>query len=78
MDTSPSAIDAVLDATRETDVDRVVIVGGAGSLKVDENTELLDTPDFPEEFREEVEAGREPEMGHVPATPTGPSVVPLS
>lgn len=53
-----SAIDAVLEATEETDVDRVVIVGGAGSLKVNGDTELLDTPDFPEEFREEAEAGR--------------------
>jgi putative NADH-flavin reductase len=26
---------------------------------VDEDTELLDTPDVPEEFREETEAGRE-------------------
>jgi len=57
-DTYLAAIDAVLDATQESDVDRVVIVGGAGSLKVDERTELLDTPDFPEEFREEAEAGR--------------------
>lgn len=53
-----SAIDAVLGAAQETDVERVVIVGGAGSLKVDGDTELLDTPDFPEEFRGEAEAGR--------------------
>jgi putative NADH-flavin reductase len=53
-----SAIETVLEVTRETDVDRVVIVGGAGSLKVDEDTELLDTPDFPEEYRDEAEAGR--------------------
>jgi len=54
-----SAIATVLEVTQETDVERVVIVGGAGSLKVNGDTELLDTPDFPEEFREEAEAGRE-------------------
>lgn len=49
----------MLDTAQKTDVDRLVAVGGAGRLKVDEDTELLDTPDVPEEFREEAEAGRE-------------------
>lgn len=52
------AIRSVLTAEQQSDAERVLIVGGAGSLKVDENTELLDTPDFPDEYRDEAEAGR--------------------
>lgn len=58
VNTYLSAINSVLEVTQETDVQRVVIVGGAGSLKVDGDTELLDTPDFPDEIRDEAEAGR--------------------
>lgn len=52
------AIRSVLNATQQSDAERVLIVGGAGSLKVSEDTELLDTPDFPDEYRDEAEAGR--------------------
>lgn len=52
------AIRAVLNAQQQSNAERVLIVGGAGSLKVDGDTELLDTPDFPEEYRDEAEAGR--------------------
>lgn len=53
------AIRTLLDVTRRSAVGRVLIVGGAGSLKADGDTELLDTPGFPEEYREESEVGRE-------------------
>lgn len=52
------AIRSALNATRTSDAERVLIVGGAGSLKVSEDTELLDTTDFPDEYRDEAEAGR--------------------
>ncbi|KQB85263.1 NAD(P)H-binding protein [Corynebacterium oculi] len=35
---------------------RVIVVGGAGGLQADENTLLVDTPDFPEEYRAEARA----------------------
>ena len=59
VDTYLNAIRTVLDATKRSDVQRVLIVGGAGSMKVSSDTELLDTSDFPDEYREEAEAGRE-------------------
>lgn len=52
-------IRATLDAAQRSDADRVLIVGGAGSLKVSPDTELVDTPDFPEEWKDEALAGRE-------------------
>lgn len=57
-DTYFQAIRSVLNASHQSDAERVLIVGGAGSLKVDGDTELLDTPDFPDEYRDEAEAGR--------------------
>lgn len=58
VDTYLAAIRAILDVQQRTDPERVIIVGGAGSLKVGGDTELLDTPDFPDAHREEAEAGR--------------------
>src|SRR5262249_1699794 len=40
--------DAVLDGVRAGRVRRLVIVGGAGSLQVDEDTLLMDTPAVPD------------------------------
>jgi hypothetical protein len=48
--------DAVLDGLRSAGVDRVVIVGGAGSLEVAPGTALLDTPDFPADYKPEAAA----------------------
>ncbi|WP_157246206.1 NAD(P)-dependent oxidoreductase [Nonomuraea typhae] len=44
---------AVLAALRTAGVDRLVIVGGAGSLEVAPGTRLVDTPDFPEIYKKE-------------------------
>ena len=59
VETYLEAIRATLDAVRRSDAERALIVGGAGSLEIEPGLELLDTPEFPEEFKSEAEAGRE-------------------
>ncbi len=41
---------SLVNACKNADV-RLIAVGGAGSLRVNENTQLIDTPDFPEAYR---------------------------
>lgn len=41
----------IQDAVKIAGVKRLIVVGGAGSLYVDENTQLIDTDEFPEEFK---------------------------
>ena len=48
--------DAVLDGVRAGSVRRVLIVGGAGSLQVDEDTLLKDTPAVPDPVKPEAQA----------------------
>jgi uncharacterized protein len=48
--------DAVLDGVREGGVHRMVVVGGAGSLQVDKDTLLKDTPAVPEPIKPEAQA----------------------
>lgn len=48
--------DAVLDGVRAGGVRRMVIVGGAGSLQVDQDTLLKDTPAVPDQVKPEAEA----------------------
>jgi uncharacterized protein len=48
--------DAVLDGVRAGGVHRMVVVGGAGSLQVDKNTLLKDTPAVPEPVKPEAQA----------------------
>ncbi|XVQ13561.1 NAD(P)-dependent oxidoreductase [Spirillospora sp. CA-255316] len=43
----------VLDAMRKAGVKRLVVVGGAGSLEVAPGVRLVDTPDFPPEYKGE-------------------------
>jgi putative NADH-flavin reductase len=50
---------AVAAAAMKTDVRRIVIVGGAGSLSVKPGLELLATPDFPAGWRDLALAHRE-------------------
>ncbi len=57
FDGGPSA-DALLDAVRQAGVPRWLVVGGAGSLETAPGIALLDTPDFPDAYRAEAEAGR--------------------
>jgi len=48
--------DAVLDGVRAGGVRRMVIVGGAGSLQVDQDTLLKDTPAVPDPVKPEAQA----------------------
>jgi hypothetical protein len=48
---------SVVDGLRRAGVKRLVIVGGAGSLEVASGLRLIDTPDFPEEFKPEASQG---------------------
>ncbi|KPM52159.1 hypothetical protein CcI49_35270 [Frankia sp. CcI49] len=45
------ATGGLIDGLRKTDVRRLVVLGGAGSLRVAPGTILLDTPHFPEMWR---------------------------
>jgi uncharacterized protein len=48
---------SLVDGLRRADVKRLVIVGGAGSLEVAPGLRLMDTPDFPDEFKAEASQG---------------------
>jgi putative NADH-flavin reductase len=48
---------ALLEGARRAGVRRVIVVGGAGSLEVSPGVRLLDTPDFPAEYRQEAVQG---------------------
>jgi putative NADH-flavin reductase len=49
---------ALIDGLRVAGVTRVVVVGGAGSLRVGPGLDLVDTPDFPEMYKKESLAAR--------------------
>ena len=42
---------AVLQATKNAVVPRLLVVGGAGSLEIAPGVQLVDTPQFPEEYK---------------------------
>lgn len=44
-------IRSIIDATNAAGVSRLMVVGGAGSLEVAPGTLLIDSPDFPEEYK---------------------------
>jgi uncharacterized protein len=45
------AAESLLEGMQQAGVVRLIIVGGAGSLKTESGEWLMDTPGFPEEFR---------------------------
>ncbi|QOL79674.1 NAD(P)-dependent oxidoreductase [Pseudooceanicola spongiae] len=47
----------LLHAVQSSDVPRYLVVGGAGSLEVAPGVKLIDSPDFPDAYRAEAEAG---------------------
>ncbi|MFJ1300237.1 NAD(P)-dependent oxidoreductase [Pseudomonadota bacterium AL_CKDN230030165-1A_HGKHYDSX7] len=47
----------VLAAVREAGVPRLLVVGGAGSLEIAPGKRLIDSPDFPAEYKAEASAG---------------------
>jgi len=50
---------AVIDGAKRADVQRLLWVGGAGSLFVAPGVQLVDTPQFPAEYRTEAQAARD-------------------
>ena len=50
---------AILDGTKQAGVKRVLVVGGAGSLFVAPGLQLVDTPQFPAEWKQGALAARE-------------------
>ncbi|WP_372528617.1 NAD(P)-dependent oxidoreductase [Piscinibacter sp.] len=53
------AVRAIVDGVKRSGVKRVLLVGGAGSLFVAPGVQLVDTPQFPAEYRTEAQAARE-------------------
>jgi hypothetical protein len=51
-------IEALLRAAKGVGVQRLLMVGGAGSLEVSPGVQLVDTPTFPEAYKAEALAGR--------------------
>ena len=51
--------EAIIAATRTAGVARLLVVGGAGSLYLAPGLQLLDSPDFPAEYREGAEGARQ-------------------
>ncbi|WP_206022411.1 NAD(P)-dependent oxidoreductase [Pseudoflavitalea sp. G-6-1-2] len=51
--------DAILRATREAGVPRLLVVGGAGSLEIAPGKQLVDTPEFPEAYKAGATAARD-------------------
>ena len=52
-------IRSIIGAVKDADVQRLLVVGGAGSLEVAPGLQLLDTPDFPAMYRPSAEGARE-------------------
>lgn len=46
------AADSLLEGMRDAGLERLIVVGGAGSLKTESGEWLMDTADFPEDFRQ--------------------------
>ena len=54
--TDPNSLIAAL---KRSGVDRLLVVGGAGSLEVAPGVQLVDTPEFPDEYKSEAIPGRD-------------------
>ena len=52
------AVRSIIDGVKRSGVKRVLLVGGAGSLYVAPGVQLVDTPQFPAEYRTEAQAAR--------------------
>lgn len=58
-DRLPSITQALITVARAADVRRLVAVGGAGSLEVAPNVQLIDLPDFPAAYKPIASAHRQ-------------------
>lgn len=54
-----AGIRSIIDAVEDAGVPRLLVVGGAGSLEVAPGVQLLDTPQFPEQWKATAEGARE-------------------
>lgn len=52
-------VKSIEKAVEESGVKRFIVVGGAGSLYIAENLQLIDTPEFPAEIKPGAEAARQ-------------------
>ncbi|HET6256745.1 MAG TPA: NAD(P)H-binding protein [Puia sp.] len=50
---------AIAEAARKSGVKRLIVIGGAGSLEVAPGVQLIDTPQFPAEFKAGASAARD-------------------
>ena len=50
---------SLIGAVKKAGVPRLLVVGGAGSLEVAPGVQLVDTPEFPAEYKSEAQAGRD-------------------
>lgn len=50
---------AIITAAKQSGVQRLLVVGGAGSLYVAPGLQLIDTPEFPAEYKEGAEGARQ-------------------
>jgi hypothetical protein len=50
---------SIVAAVKEADVPRLLVVGGAGSLEVAPGLQVVDTPDFPAQWKASAEGARE-------------------
>lgn len=54
---SSSSSESVINAVKSAEVPRLLVVGGAGSLLAPDGTRLIDSPEFPEAYKPEAQAG---------------------
>lgn len=50
---------AIQRAVKKANVQRYLVIGGAGSLEIEPGKQLVDTPDFPKEYKEGAKAARD-------------------
>jgi hypothetical protein len=50
---------AIIAGTRRAGIERLLVIGGAGSLYVAPGLQLIDTPEFPSEWKEGAEGARQ-------------------
>jgi putative NADH-flavin reductase len=53
------AIHAIIDGTKKAGINRLLAVSGAGSLEIEPGVQLLDTPEFPAEWKGGASATRD-------------------
>lgn len=58
-DTYVKAIHAIIDGIRQAGIKRIIAVSGAGSLEIAPGLQLLDTPEFPAQWKDGANATRQ-------------------